>query len=276
MNFGRKVKQSNVSLHEKEAKIYEIVHTEIFNKFEQQYMWRKLLNATLNCLNTKYCLDLGCGTGNLTIKEAMIFDHVIGLDISREMIRVLKTKVNRTLEDKLDYVIADCENLPFRNNVFDFISMYSVLHHLPSIYIALKEIYRVLRIRGVMFISHEPNAKERRIIADVLNRFLVKIKVIAKLSSRDPFVRYAFQLLGSLNYTNADAQASRGFHPTIIKEMMHRIGFSCITIDFHYLLFSELSILPSPLNQVSLIDNLLDMIPLIKKMANTIRIISKK
>ncbi|MFQ6136765.1 MAG: class I SAM-dependent methyltransferase [Candidatus Hydrothermarchaeales archaeon] len=277
MDFARDVKRFNISLHKEEAKIYDVVRREeIFNKFEQRRQWGKLLNVASECLSTKHCLDLGCGTGNLIVKEAMLFDYVIGLDISREMINVLKGKIRGMMRKKSDFIVADCENLPFRSNVFDLVSISSVLHHLPSVYVALKEAYRVLLAHGVIFMDHEPNAMARKAIFKLLKGLLIRIKLLTKFSSRDPDTIYAFRLFRSLDHTKTDVLGESGFHPKAIKRMLHHIGFYPVTIDFHFILFSELSMLPKPLDQISMIDNLLDATPLIKKMADTITIISKK
>ena len=70
------VKKANIFLHQEEAKIYNTIHREIFNPIEQQMIMSRLITAS-KIVNTRLCLDLGCGTGNLTIKESSIFHKVI-------------------------------------------------------------------------------------------------------------------------------------------------------------------------------------------------------
>jgi len=59
-------------------------------------------------------------------------------------------------EDKLKeypFVCADAGHLPFKDAIFDFVSMIEVLGHIPSPYHALREAYRVLKEGGRLFIQ---------------------------------------------------------------------------------------------------------------------------
>lgn len=44
--------------------------------------------------------------------------------------------------------VADAENLPFKDNTFDFIYSWGVLHHTPNYQKAIREIHRVLKPDG--------------------------------------------------------------------------------------------------------------------------------
>lgn len=153
---GRKnpieVKKANIKLHEKEASIYDKLHHEIFNVFEQRAIEERFSSAIANVKQKGRCLDLGCGTGNLIAREIRNFDFVIGLDISSEMLNMCKANF-----PDVALVRGDCENLPFKHNAFDFVSMFSTLHHLSSLRKALEEIQRILKKTGAIYIDHEDN-----------------------------------------------------------------------------------------------------------------------
>ena len=69
-----------------------------------------------------YALDLGCGSGRHTklLKEFPLF--VVGQDYILEILRSVESHV----------VCAKTEKLPFKNNSFDFILGWGILHYLSS------------------------------------------------------------------------------------------------------------------------------------------------
>ena len=52
---------------------------------------------------------------------------------------------------KFTTVQASCEKLPFRELIFDKVSARMVLEHLDNPVVALKEVRRVLKVRGKLF-----------------------------------------------------------------------------------------------------------------------------
>ena len=130
-SHSTKVKKLNITTHAEEAQIYDELHKEIFNKYEQKRIWRIILKV-VNSLENRtplHCLDAGCGTGNLIVKEAILCDQVVGIDISREMLKICRQKLKFVRPRTWDLVIADCERLPFRNNLFNF--MHNVFYTSP-------------------------------------------------------------------------------------------------------------------------------------------------
>lgn len=88
-------------------------------------------------------LDVGCGTGILfpLLLEAMNgAGRVVGLDISGEMLRQAQAKGY-----PVEYVQGDAENLPLRDEAFDWAICNAVFPHFPHKLRALGEICRVLR-----------------------------------------------------------------------------------------------------------------------------------
>jgi ubiquinone/menaquinone biosynthesis C-methylase UbiE len=93
-------------------------------------------------------LDIGCGTGNNTLLFAgTTRAKVTGLDISYGMLEKAYAKSRQ-----LPLIQAFADNLPFVNEVFDFVFMTEVIHHLPNPAESIAEIYRVLKFDGLVCI----------------------------------------------------------------------------------------------------------------------------
>ncbi len=91
-------------------------------------------------------LNCGCGRGG----QEDIFGHSIGVDISLENIRSLVRRGGQG-------VVADMEYLPFRDNTFDLVYGFGILHHLSDIKRGVSEATRVLKNRGCVGFGGENN-----------------------------------------------------------------------------------------------------------------------
>ncbi|RDE15717.1 MAG: hypothetical protein C4K47_02460 [Candidatus Thorarchaeota archaeon] len=86
-------------------------------------------------------LDVGCGTANNTLLVSRaLSSKLIGVDISVGMLEKARVKAPR-----LELLQATADDLPFSSNLFDFVFMTEVIHHLPDFKKALREMLRVLR-----------------------------------------------------------------------------------------------------------------------------------
>ena len=92
-------------------------------------------------------LDVGCGTGALTLKLAKAGFEVTGVDISQSMLAQLAERA-KGLNVKL--VEADIFSLPFPDSCFDSAVSRWVLPHFSNWESALREVARVLKPGGVI------------------------------------------------------------------------------------------------------------------------------
>lgn len=103
-------------------------------------------------------LDVGCGTGAMTIQIAEQLGqagHITGIDAAVNMIKVANKSVNKNnLGNKCTFVAALAEELPFENESFDFCFSSMLYHHLPiELKIrSLKECFRILKHNGVFIV----------------------------------------------------------------------------------------------------------------------------
>lgn len=99
-------------------------------------------------------LDLGCGPGSLTDKLLSIPNvRLTGVDISAAMIRRARQRF-----PQVQFSVDDAEALPFEDNSLEAVFCSGVLHHLPSLQMALSEIRRVLKPGGFL-VAREPNER---------------------------------------------------------------------------------------------------------------------
>ena len=91
-------------------------------------------------------LDCDCGTGPMIeiLSEKYPDKHYTGLDLTPEMIKKAKEKNLPNTE----FIVGDCENLPFPDNSFDVIICTNSFHHYPNPQAFFDNVYRVLRKNG--------------------------------------------------------------------------------------------------------------------------------
>jgi SAM-dependent methyltransferase len=91
-------------------------------------------------------LNCGCGGGG----QKNIFGPSIGIDISFENIRLLNKSGGQG-------AVADMEFLPFRDNTFDLVYGFGILHHLSDIKKGVSEASRILKKGGYIGFGGENN-----------------------------------------------------------------------------------------------------------------------
>jgi ubiquinone/menaquinone biosynthesis C-methylase UbiE len=100
-------------------------------------------------------LDIGCGTGLLSLKFLKAADcSITGIDNSKDMLAIFKDKVKRlNLNKKVALKSMDANSLKFNNDSFDIIASVVTLHHLKNKHRPLKKIYGILKPGGLFIIG---------------------------------------------------------------------------------------------------------------------------
>ncbi len=107
-------------------------------------------------------LDVGCGSGILSLQLADHVNHVVGLDISPSMIAIAKAHQTKLKKKNVDFVVADLSNLPFKKGIFNFIASYNAIR-LRSIDSRLSSLCSLLRPGGRIVI-HEGTTTTSRLV----------------------------------------------------------------------------------------------------------------
>jgi len=103
-------------------------------------------------------LDVGCGLGYGSGMLCRIHSSVVAFDISDTALLYAKRNYPGPF-----YVRADAQTFPFKNESFNGVVALEIIEHVDNGIYLLREIYRVLKKRGVLILS-TPN------VAHLINR----------------------------------------------------------------------------------------------------------
>ncbi len=155
--LSKKIIDENIKVHTFEAKVYRQIHPEVYNWY-QQLLIRKDLKKIFDLNHYQTVLDVGCGTGNITLKLLRHRPAIDAVDLSQEMLEVLRIELQKVRREKdvrffkmeIEAFIQDCKKK------YDLITMSSVLHHFPDYLRVLQKLCSLLNPRGILYVTHEP------------------------------------------------------------------------------------------------------------------------
>lgn len=105
--------------------------------------------SLLGDITGKKILDVGAGTGRLSIPLQRTGGEVVACDVSAEMLKVLARK-NRHIKT----VVGEAESLPFPDNSFDIVTAAFLIVHLKNPTRFFDEVYRVLKDGGLFLVTN--------------------------------------------------------------------------------------------------------------------------
>lgn len=102
-------------------------------------------------------MELGCGTGFflLNLMQGGVAERGSVTDLSPGMVQVAMNNAEN-LGLPVDGRVADAERIPYEDDTFDLVVGHAMLHHIPDVEAALREVLRVLKPGGRFVFAGEP------------------------------------------------------------------------------------------------------------------------
>ncbi|OYR40413.1 MULTISPECIES: class I SAM-dependent methyltransferase [unclassified Halorubrum] len=130
----------------------------------REYAWPEV-ESFLDGRSATRALDVGCGNGRHAELLAARAESVVGIDLSRALLREAATRAReRDFADALDLVHGDAAALPIADDAVGLATYVATLHHLSpraARVRSLDELARVLAPGGVALVSAWSTAHDR-------------------------------------------------------------------------------------------------------------------
>ena len=154
-------------------------------------LWKRFFLDFISLKKDQKVLDLACGSGDISsllLKKYPDFENICLSDQNVEMLEMAKKKL---WQNKLEFFCNPAENLPFRNNSFDYVILAFGLRNFSDIDKCLKEIRRVIKKEGSFFCL-EFSQINKRSLRYVANLYLKIIPSLGSIFAQD---RNAYEYL---------------------------------------------------------------------------------
>jgi len=154
-------------------------------------------------LADQHVLDVGTGTGILIpfLREVVGSKGIItGVDYAHSMVDICKTKY--TQFPNVSIMVANVENLPFRDTLFDAVTCFGVFPHLDNKKVTLHQFHRVLKSKGKLIIAHALSSEEIKNIHKSAHPVVVKDVL--------PNKKTMWELLNQANFTGIQIVDKKG------------------------------------------------------------------
>ncbi len=189
--------------------------------FNSHKRWKKNILSIAKRLKPKNALDIATGTADIAINLGAISNcEVVGVDISEQMLNVGREKIRKMkLAKSVRLESGDAENLNFKDNFFDLVTIGFGVRNFQDLKKGLSESFRVLNEKGTLIIL-ETSVPENRIMKLFYSIFTrTYIPVVAMIFSKDKL---------AYNYLLNSAELFPS--GTKFKDILKSVGFSQVKI----------------------------------------------
>ncbi len=161
-DLQEKILAENRRVHALESSLYLERHPEQTNFFQTG-----ILNKSLDrfCAELghqeSHILELGCGTGFLTLPLLKRGHRLTGVDLSHDMLRVLRKKISEPAKSRVTLKASGVEDfLETDSGTHDAVVLSALLHHLYDVESTVQRICAKLSAGGCLLIFFEPLKQE--------------------------------------------------------------------------------------------------------------------
>lgn len=142
--------------HAEEAASWFQRHAEQWDRLREMHVGEAevevAVRSALDGFEADLHVDLGTGTGRMLELLATQARAAVGIDFSREMLRVARTRLERAQFAHCQVRHGDIQRLPLADGCADLVTIHHVLHFLDEPAAALREAARLLRRDGRLII----------------------------------------------------------------------------------------------------------------------------
>lgn len=138
---------------------YDKWHTKVLESdpehADESSPWYRLVLEFLPPVQDQRILEIACGRGGFSRLLASRGASVCGADFSASAMDIAKEKLlrNPSLADRVTYVQADAQDMPFEENSFDMVISCETIEHVPNPRAAVREMFRVCKPGGMLFLT---------------------------------------------------------------------------------------------------------------------------
>lgn len=139
-----KYEQRSRNSYDKKAENYDSTFD---GKFTVKF--NEIMYKSVDIKENDVVVDVACGNGRLLkmLTEKNSF-YGYGIDISEKMIKQAKK-----LNPEMNFYVAGCEELPFKDGEIDVMTVCAAFHHFPNPQNFAKESARVIKKGGCIYLS---------------------------------------------------------------------------------------------------------------------------
>jgi|HubBroStandDraft_2_1064218.scaffolds.fasta_scaffold01762_2 2-polyprenyl-3-methyl-5-hydroxy-6-metoxy-1,4-benzoquinol methylase len=184
-------------------------------------LWKRRLSKLHPTKKPGSLLDIGTGIGQFLDVARNSYTEVHGTEVSRTAVQIAKKRYQLCLFQ------GTIENLAVQGGVFDNITLFHVLEHVPDPKSVLETCYRLLSPQGILVIA-VPNE-----VAS-LRAFIRRILTTARLKKQQRLGKFGLPRI-SLGAHSDEVHLSH-FTPKVLHRLLRARGFSVVdnTLDPYY------------------------------------------
>jgi ubiquinone/menaquinone biosynthesis C-methylase UbiE len=134
----------------------------------------------------QHVLDVGCGTGIISLAIAPRVKIVVGTDISPEMIAIARSKAERQGISNVNFRVYDGYSLPYEDMSFDTVLLFNMLYIVKEPVALLREAHRLLKPLGNLVSATDCYAEP----VPLTTRLTLNVKRLLNLVGIIPFIWY--------------------------------------------------------------------------------------
>jgi ubiquinone/menaquinone biosynthesis methyltransferase len=208
--------------------------------FGRDISWKNRLVSDLPDSKNAHCLDIACGTGDITFRLAAKYPEgrIVGIDITEEMLNLARSNYESRAtsgEPRINFTLQDMCQMNFADASFDIVTGGYALRNAPNLEQALIEIRRVMKPGATAAFLDFSKPPER---------YLQKIKGM--------LLKFWGGFWGLLLHRNPQLYTyiaeSLKLYPdrNALKQLITKLGFTNIRSRKHFLGFAETILFQKP------------------------------